>query len=123
MGKCGHHNGCNKVVCDLSCWALLFHTGLLYVACLFSSSDTGWSTIKWENTNAVVQKPTSTINMAGLQFVSAPAVQANNNVNIIHTGRKTNPIIETFKCELCNQVKCNATKSMKSSKLTRLVIF
>jgi hypothetical protein len=71
----------------------------------FSSSDTGWSTIKWENTNAVVQKPTSTINMAGLQFVSAPAVQANNNVNIIHTGRKTNPIIETFKCELCNQVK------------------
>ena len=25
-------------------------------------------------------------------------------MNVIHGGRKTNPIIETFKCELCNQV-------------------
>jgi len=87
-----------------------------------SSSDTGWSTIKWENTNAVVQKPTSTINMAGLQFVSAPAVQANNNVNIIHTGRKTNPIIETFKCELCNQVN-RESSSPRHIRLQRVLFF
>jgi hypothetical protein len=52
----------------------------------------------------MVQKP-STINTAGLQFVSAaPSQTANITMNVIHGGRKTNPIIETFKCELCNQV-------------------
>ena len=45
-------------------------TGATVVAT--SSPDAGWSTIKWENTNTMVQKP-STINTAGLQFVSAPA--------------------------------------------------
>jgi hypothetical protein len=69
-----------------------------------ASPDAGWSTIKWENANTVVQKP-STINTAGLQFVSAPAPAANITMNVIHGGRKTNPIIETFKCELCNQVR------------------
>jgi len=52
----------------------------------------------------MVQKP-STINTAGLQFVSAPAQPTNTTMNVIHGGRKTNPIIETFKCEVCNQVK------------------
>jgi hypothetical protein len=66
-----------------------------------SSPDAGWSTIKWENTNTMVHKP-STINTAGLQFVSAPP--QNITMNVIHGGRKTNPIIETFKCELCNQI-------------------
>ena len=65
--------------------------------------DAGWSTIKWENSNTMVQKP-STINTAGLQFVSAPAQPTNVTMNVIHGGRKTNPIIETFKCEVCNQV-------------------
>jgi hypothetical protein len=45
-------------------------TGATVVAT--SSPDAGWSTIKWENTNTMVQKP-STINTAGLQFVSTPA--------------------------------------------------
>jgi len=111
----------------------------------FSSSDAGWSTIKWEAPN-IAQK-TSTINTAGLQFVSAQPIQTQTvvtsnphvivsassvqatpsnvltvspsmtgnlafghstpiNVNVIHGGRKTNPIIESFKCELCNQVTC-----------------
>ena len=72
------------------------------------NTDAGWSTIKWENApGSVVQK--STINTAGLQFVSAPPqVQPVTQVGgmnvIIHGGRKTGTIIETFKCEVCNQV-------------------
>lgn len=67
-----------------------------------TSTDAGWSTIKWENSNALVQK-TTTINTAGLQFVSAPPQPAGMNV-VIHGGRKTGTIIETFKCEVCNQI-------------------
>lgn len=74
-----------------------------------SNTDAGWSTIKWENAPAtVVQK--STINTAGLQFVSAPPqaqpqIQQVGGMNVvIHGGRKTGTIIETFKCEVCNQV-------------------
>jgi len=71
-------------------------------------ANTGeWSTIKWENApGTVVQK--STINTAGLQFVSAPPqtqpmTQVGGMNVIIHGGRKTGTIIETFKCEVCNQ--------------------
>jgi len=73
-----------------------------------SNADAGWSTIKWENAPAtVVQK--STINTAGLQFVSAPPqaqpiTQVGGMNVVIHGGRKTGTIIETFKCEVCNQV-------------------
>ena len=63
------------------------------------------------------QKP-STVNTAGLQFVSAPVTTAvpaaNITMNVIHGGRKTNPIIETFKCEVCNQVKNEITNFISS---------
>ena len=73
-----------------------------------ANADAGWSTIKWENApSTVVQK--STINTAGLQFVSAPPqaqpiTQVGGMNVVIHGGRKTGTIIETFKCEVCNQV-------------------
>ena len=45
-----------------------------------NAPDVGWSTIKWENSNTMVQKP-STINTAGLQFVSAPAQVSTLSIN------------------------------------------
>ncbi len=46
--------------------------------------------------------------------MSAPAqnvAPVNISMNVIHGGRKTNPIIETFKCELCNQVYIYSNES------------
>lgn len=70
-----------------------------------SSEVVNYQTIKLEQ----AMKPT-TINTAGLHFISAPATatvtqapQPNMNV-VIHGGRKTGTIIETFKCEVCNQI-------------------
>ena len=78
--------------------------------------DAGWSTIKWENASVASPKP-STVNTAGLQFVSAPPGSvtpvANITMNVIHGGRRTNPIIETFKCELCNQVRKKSGKWLR----------
>ena len=87
------------------------------------STDQGWSTIKLENppTAVAVQaspngKGQSTINTSGLQFIStgpsgpfqpAAAQQATAQPQFVvagHGGRKTGTIIETFKCEVCNQV-------------------
>merc|ERR1719295_629075 len=91
------------------------------------STDQGWSTIKLENAPGTVVQTTpskagsATLNPpSGLQFISAgpggslqmaaaaqpttTTVQPPQFVVAGPGGRKTGTIIETFKCEVCNQV-------------------
>ena len=69
------------------------------------NTDQGWSAIKFENAPTAVVQKGSTLNTSGLQFISAPVQTAQSGMNVvIHGGRKTGTIIETFKCEVCNQV-------------------
>lgn len=126
LSQCGNTWGTTTVMSNAPQMAMVSNAG-----------DVGWSTIKWEPTTqpqAMVQKQGvigsiggisgmgghSTINTAGLQFVSAPMATATaapvqvqqvgmpmgmGGMNVvIHGGRKTGTIIETFKCEVCNQV-------------------
>ena len=95
-----------------------------------SDVNSGYQTIKWDHASPIVvqtSKPT-TLNTTGLHFISAPATTATAVTpssmalaapaaaaattmapgsivlqNMIHGGRKTGNIIESFKCEVCNQ--------------------
>ncbi len=94
-----------------------------------AGSNANWATVKWENGTTIQLPKQTTLNTAGLHFISAPALQAaaaattatpqaapsasgggagggpNSGINVvIHGGRKTGTIIETFKCEVCNQI-------------------
>ena len=85
-----------------------------------NSSSDGYQTIKWDTATpiqVVNAKANTTLNTAGLHFISAPppaavvtpsaATPAATNM-VIHGGRKTaGTIIETFKCEVCNQIFSN----------------
>ena len=85
-----------------------------------NSSSDGYQTIKWYTATpiqVVNAKANTTLNTAGLHFISAPppaavvtpsaATPAATNM-VIHGGRKTaGTIIETFKCEVCNQIFSN----------------
>ena len=68
------------------------------------NTDQGWSTIKWENAPPNIVQKNATVNASGLQFVTAPAAGQQLQNVVVHGGRKTNTIIETFKCEVCNQI-------------------
>jgi uncharacterized protein with PIN domain len=82
-------------------------------------AEGAYQTIKWDPSTPITVMTTkpSTLNTTGLQFISAPAVTAaatsinsagGNGMNVvIHGGRKNTPIIETFKCEVCNQIFSN----------------
>ena len=92
---------------------------------VISSADGGYQTIKWDTTSPIqvvsAKHASSTLNTAGLHFIStpappsaaattaaSPATTAATNM-VIHGGRgKTaGTIIETFKCEVCNQIFSN----------------
>ena len=96
-------------------------------ATLSDVNNSGYQTIKWDHASPiVVTSKQTTLNTTGLHFISAPAsgtavtavtptavtpaaasaatmVPGGMNV-LIHGGRKTGTIIETFKCEVCNQI-------------------
>ena len=87
-----------------------------------STSDGGYQTIKWDAATpiqVVNAKANTTLNTAGLHFISAPppaavvtpsaaATPGAATNMVIHGGRKTaGTIIETFKCEVCNQIFSN----------------
>ena len=85
-----------------------------------NSTEAGYQTIKWDTPIQVVNaKTNTTLNTAGLHFISAappppppsatPAAATATATNmVIHGGRKTaGTIIETFKCEVCNQIFSN----------------
>lgn len=83
----------------------------------WTSNSQDYQTIKWESSTGnpnsgvtVVTTKPSTLNTTGLQFISAPATAvaqtSSTGTMIIHGNRsKTGgTIIETFKCEVCNQI-------------------
>ena len=104
---------------------------------LTSSDLNNYQTIKWENATpiqAVVATKATTLNTAGLHFISAPAAAAAQTVTVAPSNHQVQPaaaaalggipgtmvihgggrksgggggggtIIETFKCEVCNQI-------------------
>ena len=90
---------------------------------VISGAEGGYQTIKWDTASPIqvvnAKQAGSTLNTAGLHFISTPApptaaatassaTPAATNM-VIHGGRgKTaGTIIETFKCEVCNQIFSN----------------
>ena len=98
-------------------------------ATLSDVNSAGYQTIKWDHASPIVVTSKQTnLNATGLHFISAPPPAAGTAAAatavtpttvappaaaatmvpgghvLIHGGRKTGTIIETFKCEVCNQI-------------------